>query len=86
MNIAEFSIKSKVITWLVVIILVGGGLSAYEEMGKLEDPEFTIKEAKVFTLYPGANPQQVNSEVTYHVEDAVQQLEEIKRLFEEKLE
>ncbi|MEH6471885.1 MAG: efflux RND transporter permease subunit [Halopseudomonas sp.] len=80
MNIAEFSIKSKVITWLVVIILVGGGLSAYESIGKLEDPEFTIKEAKVITLYPGANAEQVNAEVTYHVEDAVQQMEQLKRI------
>ncbi len=80
MNIAEYSITNKVITWLVVIILVGGGLGAYEGMGKLEDPEFTIKEAKVFTLYPGANASQVNDEVTYHIEDAVQEMEQLKRI------
>jgi multidrug efflux pump subunit AcrB len=80
MNIAEYSIKNKVTSWLVVIILVGGGFLAYDQMGKLEDPEFTIKEAKVFTRYPGANPQQVNAEVTYHIEDAIQQLEQVKRI------
>ncbi|MEH6651027.1 MAG: efflux RND transporter permease subunit [Motiliproteus sp.] len=80
MNIAEFSIKSKVTTWLVVIILIGGGLTAYEKIGKLEDPAFTIKEAKVITYYPGANPAQVNDEVTYHIEDAIQQLEQLKRI------
>ncbi|MCL6414334.1 efflux RND transporter permease subunit [Aestuariirhabdus sp. Z084] len=80
MGIAEYSIKNKVVSWLVVVILVGGGLGAYEEMGKLEDPEFTIKEAKVFTRYPGANPQQVNDEVTYHVEDAVQEMLQLDRI------
>ena len=40
----------------MVIILVGGGMQAYQQMGKLEDPAFTIKEAKVFTPYPGATP------------------------------
>ncbi|GLP95205.1 efflux RND transporter permease subunit [Paraferrimonas sedimenticola] len=80
MNIAEYSVVNKVVTWLFVLILVGGGVGAYEEMGKLEDPAFTIKEAKVITLYPGATVTQVESEVTYHVEDAVQQLGQLKRI------
>ncbi|RRJ83485.1 efflux RND transporter permease subunit [Aestuariirhabdus litorea] len=80
MNIAEYSIVNKVVSWLVVLILVGGGLGAYEQMGKLEDPEYTIKEAKIFTRYPGANAKQVNDEVTYHIEDAVQQMGQLKRI------
>lgn len=80
MNIAEYSIRNKVVTWLITIIFVGGGLMAYENIGKLEDPKFTIKEAKVITYYPGATPMQVQEEVTYHVEEAMQQLEQLKRL------
>ncbi len=80
MDIAAFSITKKVTTWLLIIILVGGGLGAYEEIGKLEDPAFTIKQAKVITNYPGATPRQVEEEVTYHIEDAMQQLEQLKRL------
>lgn len=80
MNIAQYSIVNKVVTWLVVIILVGGGITAYDKIGKLEDPAFTIKEAKVITLYPGATADEVESEVTFHVEDALQQLEQLKRL------
>ena len=74
MNIAEFAITKKVTTWLLVLIMVFGGLSAYRQMGKLEDPNFTIKQAKVVTNYPGATPRQVEEEVTYHVEEAMQQL------------
>ncbi|NRB41861.1 MAG: efflux RND transporter permease subunit [Pseudomonadales bacterium] len=80
MNIAEYAVKNVVSTWLLVIIFLGGGLLAYEKMGKLEDPDFTIKEAKIITLYPGATPQQVQEEVTYHIEDAMQQLGQLKRL------
>lgn len=80
MNIAQYSVLNKVVTWLVVIILIGGGISAYDKIGKLEDPAFTIKEAKVITLYPGATAAEVESEVTFHVEDALQQLEQLKDL------
>jgi len=80
MNIAQYSVVNRVVTWLVVIILVGGGIMAYDSIGKLEDPAFTIKEAKVITLYPGATADEVESEVTFHVEDALQQLEQLKDL------
>ena len=80
MNIGEFSVKNKVTSWLLVIILVGGGIWGFESMGKLEDPAFTIKQAKVITLYPGATAQQVQDEVTYHIEDAIQRMEQVRHL------
>jgi multidrug efflux pump subunit AcrB len=78
MNIGEYSVRSKVVSWLLVVILVGGGIWGFQNMGKLEDPAFTIKQAKVITLYPGANARQVQDEVTYHIEDAIQRLEQLK--------
>ncbi len=78
MNIGEYSVKTPVISWLLIIIMVGGGLWGFEEMGKLEDPPFTIKLAKIITLYPGATAKQVQDEVTYHIEDAIQRLEQVK--------
>ena len=78
MNIGEFSVNSKVISWLLIVIMVGGGLLAFEDMGKLEDPEFTIKLAKVITQYPGATADEVQAEVTYHIEDAIQKMEQVK--------
>ena len=80
MNIGEYSVKSKVVSWLLVVILVGGGLLAFDEMGKLEDPAFTIKSAKILTAYPGATAQEVQDEVTYHLEDAIQRMEQVKRI------
>ena len=80
MNIGEYSVRNKVVSWLLVVILVGGGAWGFRNMGKLEDPAFTIKLAKVITVYPGATAQQVQDEVTYHLEDAIQRLEQVKSL------
>ena len=80
MNAGEYSVRRPVISWLVIVILVGGGIWAFDNMGKLEDPAFTIKLAKIITLYPGASAQQVQDEVTYHIEDAVQRMEQVKNI------
>ncbi len=80
MNIAEYSVTKKVTTWLLIILMLGGGAIALQSISRLEDPEFTIKDAKVYTLYPGATPQEVEREVTYHIENAVQQLQQLKRV------
>jgi len=78
MNIGEYSVHNKVVSWLLVVIMVGGGLLAFEEIGKLEDPAFMIKSAKIITRYPGATAQEVQDEVTYQLEDAIQKLEQVK--------
>jgi len=80
MNIAEFSIVKKVITWLIIIICMGGGIFAYMHLGRFEDPEFTIKDALVVTPYRGATPKEVEEEVTDRVEKAIQQMGQVKRL------
>jgi len=80
MNIAEYSVTKKVTTWLLIILFLAGGFTALQEISRLEDPEFTIKEAKVYTAYPGATPFEVEREVTYHIENAVQQLQQLKRV------
>ena len=80
MNIGEYSVNSRVISWLLVVIMVGGGVIAFERMGKLEDPAFTIKMAKILTRYPGATAREVQDEVTYHLEDAIQRMGQVKRI------
>ncbi|MBA1329776.1 hypothetical protein QQ73_00695, partial [Candidatus Endoriftia persephone str. Guaymas] len=80
MNIGEYSVNNKVVSWLLVIIMVAGGVYGFERMGKLEDPNFTIKQAKIITLYPGATAQEVQDEVTYHIEEAVQLMGQLKRI------
>ncbi|GAM78007.1 acriflavin resistance protein [Vibrio ishigakensis] len=54
MNIADYSIKNRVISWMFIVILAIGGISAFGNLGRLEDPAFTIKDAMVIATYPGA--------------------------------
>jgi multidrug efflux pump subunit AcrB len=79
-SIGEYSVTNKVVSWLLVIIMVGGGIWGFRSMGKLEDPAFTIKLAKIITLYPGASAQQVQDEVTYNLEDAIQRMEQVRHI------
>ena len=73
-GIAAYFIKNRVISWMVSLIFLIGGIAAFLGLGRLEDPAFTIKDAMVVTSYPGATPQQVEEEVTYPLEKAIQQL------------
>ena len=66
MNLAEFSFRRKTTVYVVTILLFVGGLVYFQNLGRLEDPNFTIKEAVVFTTYPGATAYQVELEVTEH--------------------
>jgi multidrug efflux pump subunit AcrB len=79
-NIGEYSVRNPVVSWLLVVVLVGGGLLAFDRMGKLEDPAFTLKTAKILTRYPGASAEEVQQELTYHLEDAVQRMPQLKSI------
>jgi len=74
MKLAEYSIKNRVSSWMFAAVLLLGGIVAYNGLGRLEDPEFTLKKAMITTAYPGASPTQVEEEVTYPLENAIQQL------------
>jgi multidrug efflux pump subunit AcrB len=74
MSFAQLSIEKKVISWMFTLLLLIGGSVSYFDLGQLEDPEFTLKKAMVITMYPGASPQQVEEEVTFPIENAIQQL------------
>jgi multidrug efflux pump subunit AcrB len=80
MNIAEFFISRRTITLVLTFVLLGGGLNAYQGMSRLEDPEFTIKDALVITPYPGASAAEVEEEVTDELELAIQQLAQLDEI------
>ncbi|WP_394241036.1 efflux RND transporter permease subunit [Vibrio astriarenae] len=80
MNIAYYSIKNKVISWMFVLIMLIGGAISFTGLGQLEFPEFTLKSALVITQYPGASPEQVEEEVSLALEDAIQQMPQVKHI------
>jgi multidrug efflux pump subunit AcrB len=80
MDVARASIEKPVNTWLIVLICLLGGLYGLLSVGRLEDPAFTIKEAKVITAYPGATAVEVEEEVTEPMESAIQQMAQLKEI------
>ncbi|MHC4203337.1 MAG: efflux RND transporter permease subunit [Planctomycetota bacterium] len=80
MNIAQLSIEKKTITIVITVLLLFGGIKSYMGLGRLEDPEFTIKSAKVITYYPGATAMEVAEEVTDPLEISIQKMGQVRRV------
>jgi multidrug efflux pump subunit AcrB len=74
MDIAGWALRNRVTTLVLTVLLLLGGVGSYNQLSRLEDPEFTIKEALVITPYPGASAAEVQEEVSDKIELAVQQL------------
>jgi len=80
MKIAEKAINNKTTTLVLTAVMLLGGLGAFNAMGRLEDPEFTIKDALIITPYPGASATEVEEEVTDEMEIAAQGLKQLKEI------
>ncbi|MGF1508006.1 MAG: efflux RND transporter permease subunit [Myxococcota bacterium] len=80
MDLARFAIEKRVITIVFTLVLLGGGLLTYQNLSRLEDPEFTIKSAQVYTPYPGATAEEVEEEVADTLEKAIQQMGQLREI------
>lgn len=80
LNIARASIEKPLYTWLIILTMLLGGIYGFFNLGRLEDPAFTIKQAVVVTHYPGASAQQVATEVSEPLESALQKMEEVDKI------
>ncbi|WP_264214609.1 efflux RND transporter permease subunit [Leisingera thetidis] len=78
MDIARGSINRPLYTWLIMLAALFGGIWGFLNLGRLEDPAFTIKSAVIATQYPGASSAQVALEVSEPLESAIQKMGEVK--------
>jgi multidrug efflux pump subunit AcrB len=62
MNLVDYTVRHRSVSWMVIVLLIGGGILSFLGLGRLEDPAFTIKQALINTQYPGASPQEVEDE------------------------
>jgi multidrug efflux pump subunit AcrB len=77
-SLADYAIKNKTVTLFVIILLLVAGTISFKQLGRLEDPEFTVKTAIITTQYPGASSEQVELEVTDLIEKKIQEMSELK--------
>jgi len=80
LSIARGSIEKPILTWLLILTCLFGGIWGFSSLGRLEDPAFTIKQAVVITQYPGASAEQVMIEVSEPLEAAIQRMAEVRRV------
>jgi len=77
MDSAEYAIRNRTVSWMVLLLLAVGGVIAFLDLGRLEDPPFVRKDAMIVTAYPGATAEEVELELTYTLETAIRQLPEV---------
>lgn len=85
MNPGVLSVRHDRVVFIAMLLVLMGGIVAYRQIGRLEDPEFTIKEALIITPYPGASADEVAMEVTNPIESACQQLGQLRRVESESV-
>ena len=66
--------------YLTISLIVVSGLSAFFVLPRMEDPQLVERGAFVHTLFPGADPTLVESQVTDVLEDELADISEIKEL------
>ena len=65
MNIAESCFRKSTVTLSLAAALLVAGVLSYFKLGRLEDPEFTIRSAQVVALWPGATAEDVAAAVAF---------------------
>ena len=80
MNLTDFALRNRTLVIVLTLGALYAGFQSFNSLQRLEDPEFTIKEALVITNYPGATPFEVEEEVSDELERAVQKLGKIKKI------
>ena len=78
--LSKYAVHHRVVVLFCVTLIIAGGIWSYLTMGRLEDPEFSIKTAVVITLYPGASAEEVAERVTNVVERSAQQIKGLEKV------
>jgi len=79
-KLTEYCLDHPTTTLVLTVVMVVGGIMSYTNMGRLEDPAFTIKDALVVTSYPGASAAEVEEEVTNEIEVGLQKMSQLKEI------
>jgi len=80
MRIWEFSVRQWQFTLLLFGLLIAVGLNSYLNIPRSEDPEFHVPIPTIVAVYPGADPADIERLVVDPIEDAVNELDDVKRI------
>ena len=67
-NLTELSLRHRALVWYFIIVFTIGGVFAYNALGRMEDPAFTIRQMVVTAVWPGATAEEMQEQVTDKLE------------------
>jgi len=72
-NLSEWAINHRPFVWFLMILFVAAGVLSYKQLGREEDPSFSIKTMIVRTYWPGATIDDTMLQVTDRIEKKLQE-------------
>ena len=76
-NLSDWALGHRSLVWYFMIAFMAAGLFAYLQLGRQEDPDFTIKTMVIQAQWPGASPEEMTRQVTDRIEKKLEELESL---------
>ena len=76
-NLSDWALRHRSLVWYFMIAFMAAGLYSYLQLGRQEDPDFTIKTMVIQAEWPGASPQEMTHQVTDRIEKKLEELESL---------
>ncbi|WP_263064800.1 efflux RND transporter permease subunit [Dickeya dadantii] len=77
-NLSEWALEHSSLVWYFMIVFSIAGVFAYNQLGREEDPSFTIKTMVIQSQWPGASAEEVTQQVTDRIEKKLQELDNLE--------
>ncbi len=74
-NLSDWALNHRSLIWFFMIAFMVAGLGSYFELGREEDPNFTIKTMVIQAQWPGASAEEVTKQVTDRIEKKLEELQ-----------
>ncbi|RZT92884.1 multidrug efflux pump subunit AcrB [Advenella incenata] len=73
-NLSALAVREHSVTLFLICMISLAGLIAFFQLGRAEDPAFTVKVMTVITAWPGATAQEMQDQVAEKIEKRMQEL------------
>ncbi|HRO15888.1 MAG TPA: efflux RND transporter permease subunit [Paracoccus sp. (in: a-proteobacteria)] len=77
-NLSDWALNHRSFVWFLLIVSMIAGILAYRNLGREEDPNFTIKIMVISAALPGATIKETLDQVTDRIETKLEELDELK--------
>lgn len=74
-NLSDWALNHRSLVWYFMLVFLVAGFVSYLELGREEDPEFTVKTMVVQANWPGASVEETLNQVTDRIEKKLEELE-----------